>query len=329
MADFTPPSWTLRDIITETRSITGRPDVSMMSDADVVNFINYFYQYVMTKELKIFWSYTYHTFYTVPNQDQYTAPSWMQTLNPRVTCDGFGMEWYSDPDTFFEDYPEQLNRVIIASGDGFTNNFTFAIPAYPVLPRSLFVTDGVQIAQDNGIGGFVNPNNFYAALPGVIDYATGTVSGLVFLVAPAANVNITANSQTYIPARPQGILFYKTQPLLNSAGPNPPTSTGLPPVTLSTADSVNMFVLRPVPGLVHKIKMEGIEVPPPMINYTDVPFRIDLGPLIALGASLHIFKRFNQMDQYDQTMPEYQRFKDVCMQDTYELLLYQRSVPTF
>ena len=75
--------------------------------------------------------------------------------------------------------------------------------------------------------------------------------------------------------------------------------------------------------------MQGIQVPKAFLNYTDVPFRPDLGPLIALGAALHRFKLFNQMDQYQQYLPEYERFKNICMQDTFEELLYQRSIPKF
>jgi hypothetical protein len=115
--------------------------------------------------------------------------------------------------------------------------------------------------------------------------------------------------------RPQGILFFKSQPLPNA--------------TQAAIDADEMFVLRPCPDQVYLIKMQGIQVPQPLVNYTDVPFRADLGPLIALGASLHIFKLFNQMDQYDQYLPEYNRFKDVSMQDTYEELLYQRAIPAF
>ena len=96
-----------------------------------------------------------------------------------------------------------------------------------------------------------------------------------------------------------------------------------------TRDGVNMFVLRPVPDQVYLIKMSGIQVPKPMVNYTDVPFRADLGPLIALGAALHRFKLFNQMDQYEQYLPEYNRFKDISMQDTYEEYLYQRAIAAF
>ena len=318
---FSVAGWSLQDIITETRAITGRPDASMMSDQSVVDFINRFYQYVLPKELKIFWGYTYYKFYTQPNVDQYLAPTNFQTLNPSVVADGWPIVWYLSPDTFYQDYPQQENKVVVATGDGSTNSFTFQIPAFPVLQGSVYVTDGIQIAQDvpsipfTGTGTFVDPNNGNAVLPGTIAYASGAVSGLGFASAPIAGANITEASQTYIPNRPQGILFFKSQPLADA--------------TQATVNNTNMFVLRPVPDNVYLIKMQGIQIPAPFINLTDVPFRTDLGPLIALGAALHIFKRFNQMDQYDQYLPEYQRFKDVSMQDTYEEYMYQRSVPAF
>lgn len=326
---FNTVTWNLQEIITEARLITGRPDVSMISDQEMVNLINRYYQFVMPKELKIFWGYTYHTFFTQRHVDQYLAPPNFQTLNPGATIDGFDLEWYLDPDTFYEDYPQQENRNPVGLGDATFNNFTFQIPAFPVLARSVYVTDGTQVAQDNGSGKFFNPNAPFGPLVGDIDYETGVVTGLQFPTPPALNRNIVAVSYAYMPARPRGILFFKTHPLPNSVGPPVPLAQPPNPPVLSTAESVNMFVLRPVPGEVHKIKMQGIQVPPPMINLTDVPFRLDLGPLIALGASIQLFKRFNQMDQIDQVMPEYIRFKDVCMQDTYEEYLYQRSVPAF
>jgi hypothetical protein len=324
---FTVAGWTLQDIITEARGITGRPDTSMMSDQTVVDFINRYYQYVLPKELKVFWGYTYYQFFTVANIDQYPVPGVgangqgisFQTFNPAAYCDGFPMEWNTDPDTFFSDYPQQENKVVVATGTGLLNSFTFQIPAYPVLARSVYVTDGIQVATDvptgtTGTGTFVDSATGNT-LTGTINYASGAVSGLAFLAIPAANTNITCTSQTYMPTRPQEILFYKMAPLVNA--------------TMPVRDGVNMFVLRPVPDQVYLIKLEGIQVPPPLINYTDVPFRSDLGPLIALGASIHIFKVFNQMDQIDLITPEYNRYKDVCMQDTYEEYLYERSVPKF
>ncbi len=311
---FTAPTWDLQTILGEFRSITGLPDVSMYTDQQCSNLINYFYQYVLPKELKISWGYTFYQFFTQPNVDQYLAPSTFQTFNPSVWADGWPLVWYTDPDTFYQDYPQQVNKVTVGTATGL-NAFSFNFTYFPVLPRSMYVTDGTQIAQDNGIGGFVNPLNANAPLLGTIDYATGTVDSLEFPAIPDVGLTITATAQTYVPSRPRGILFFPQTPLPNAT-----------PASLA---AVEMFVIRPVPGEVHLIKMQGISLPQPLLNYTDVPFRPDLGPLIALGAALHRFKLFNQMDQYNQYVPEYTRFKDVCMQDTYEEMLYNRSISKF
>lgn len=304
-------NWTLADIRQKVRATTGRPDASMMSDSTIDDYINRYYQFVLPKELKIFWGYTYFQFFTEPNIDQYVGPdTTFQTLNPQAWVDGFPLDWYISPDTFFQDYPQQLNKQQVATGDGVTNSFDFNISAYPVLPRSVYVTDGTQTAQDNGTGGFDSP-----AVSGTIDYLTGAVTGLGFTVVPAANADITVSSQTYMPNRPQGILYFPTTTLSSS--------------TPAVRAARNMFVVRPVPDQVYLVKMQGIQIPQPLANATDVPFRTDLGPLIAFGASLEIFSDFNQMDQYDQTLTQYNRYKDISMQDTYEEYLYQRSVPAF
>ncbi len=324
MGPFTPPTWDLESIIGEFRSITGIPDESMYSNQQCANLINYYYQNVLPKELKIFWGYTNYQFYTQANIDQYLAPQGFQTVNPSVYADGFPIEWYIDPDTFYQDYPQQENKQTIATADG-TNNGPYSanISAYPVLPRSVYVTDGTQVVQDIPSSPFTGSGTF-AAFPvilpppsvgGTINYVTGVLNGITFPNIPLANANIVVTSQTYMANRPQGILFFKQAPLADSS--------------ILSLNAVNMFVLRPVPDQVYLIKMQGIQTPPPFITLTDVPFRPDLGPLIALGAALHRFKLFNQMDQYDQYLPEYNRFKDVSMQDTYEELLYERSIPKF
>ena len=312
---FTVPVWDLQAIIEEFRAIAGVPDTTQLSDQQCADLINYYYRLVLPKELKIFWGYTNYQFFCQANVDQYIAPIDFQTVNPQVYADGWPIDWYLDPDTFYQDYPQQENKQAVATGDGVTNSFNFNVSAFPILARSLYVTDGTQVAQDDGTGGFIDPNNANAPLVGSVDYVTGAVTGLAFAAIPVANTTITATSQTYLATRPQAILFFKQAPL--------------PDATTSARDGVNMFVLRPVPDQVYKIKMQGIQVPPALINLTDVPFRPDLGPLIALGAALQRFKRLNQMDQYDQYVPEYERYKNISMQDTYEELIYERSIPRF
>lgn len=314
--------WNFNAILSEFRSICGIPDASMYSDAQCATLINYYYQFVLPKELKIFFGYTFYEFFTQENLDQYPAPAGFQTINPCAYCDGFEIEWYTDPDTFYQDYPQQENKQQIATYTG-TNLFSANISAYPILPGSLYVTDGLQVVQDvpndpfDGSGTFFqsSPSNNTGVASGTVNYAAGTISNLAFLSAPSTNASITATSQTFFPNRPQGILFFPQSPLQNA--------------TQYQNNAINMFVLRSVPDQVYLVKVQGIQVPQPFLNYTDVPFRQDLGPLIALGAALHRFKLFNQMDQYDQYLPEFLRFKDICMQDTYEELIYERSISKF
>ncbi len=311
--------WTLVDIISKVRAVTSRPDETMMTKSTIIDYINKVYQYVLPKELKIFWGNTYYQFYTRPNVDQYVAPTDFQTVNPSVTADGFPIQWYISPDTFWQDYPQQENKQVVGSGNGSTNSFNFTLSAYPVLARSVYVTDGQQVVEDvpigtTGTGSFINSATGLA-VGGSITYSTGTVTNLAFPTIPALNVNITATSMTYLPNRPQGILFFKTKPLSSS--------------TLVVRDAVPMFVVRPVPDQVYLVKMQGIQIPPALVSDDDVPFRTDLGPLIAYLASLEIFSDFNQPEQYQQTLIQYTRYKDVSMQDTYEEYLYQRSVPAF
>lgn len=315
--------WRLSEMISEFRGITGRPNNSttnntvnpQFTDAQIVQLINYYYQYVLTKELKVFWEYTSYSFYAKANIDKYTAPTNFQQVSPEVYADGWRLNWYIDPGTFYQDYPQQDTKQTVGQGDGVTNSFSFQVSAYPILPGSVYVTDGTQVAQDDGSGGFYNPNNATVSLPGSINYITGVISALGFTATPIFGATLTCSFFTYLPNRPQGILFYKQQPLADSRQ-----------VTLAAA---NMFVLRPVPDQPYLIKLSGIQLPPPLVNYTDVPFRADLGPLIAMGAALHMFKLYGQMDQYAQFYPEYLRFKDICMQDTYELYLSQRSISRF
>lgn len=311
--------WNFNAILSEFRSICGIPDSNMYSDAQCATLINYYYQFVLPKELKIFWGYTNYTFFCQANVDQYVAPTNFQTLNPDVYADGFPINWYTDPDTFYQDYPLQENKQEIATGDGTTNNFPANIASFPILPRSLYVTDGTQVMQDvptnASTGTMVNALAASPSGSGSVSYLTGVLSALAFPVAPASGTTITASYETYITNRPQAILFFPQAPL--------------PDATQANLNARQMFVLRPVPDQVYKITMQGIQIPQPFLNYTDVPFRPDLGPLIALGAALHRFKLFNQMDQYEQYLPEYNRFKDVCMQDTYEELIYQRSISKF
>lgn len=319
--------WTLIDIINEVRSITGRPDVSMMSNDDICTYINRYYQNVLTKELKLFFGYTYYSFYTQPNINFYLAPQNFQTLNPTATVDGNPLQYYIDPDLFYQDWPSNnFQKLSVGTGDGVTNSFSYTLQA-PIRQGSLYASDGTQIAKSSARGNFYDPSIAGTSSPlappipssllagASVNFVSGTVTNMRFTAAPANGANIVATWLNYVPNRPQALLFYQNYALTN-------------PSYASYAQEW-WFNVAPVPDQTYRIRLKGIQVPAALIADGDVPFRQDLGPLIALGASQNIFRNFNQMDQYQSIQVEYDRYKHICMTDTYEEYLYQRSVPKF
>lgn len=284
---------TYADIKQMVRNVTGRPDTASMSDSELGTRINRYYQLILPKQIKVFFGYTYYNFTTVADQDQYTPPASFQTLTPSAWADGFPLTWYLDPALFFQDYPQQENKADVGTGDGATTAFSFTVPSTPVLKGSLYVTDGTQTFVDDRVGGFTGAT-------GTINYTTGAVT-ITFPVAPALDATITESSQSYMANRPQGILYYN-----------------------------NVFTLRNVPDQVYLIKMQGMNYPTAFSSATDVPFRPDLGPLIAYGTSLQIYAEYNQDDEYMKLKDgEFSRHMDIAMQDTYEEYMSQRAVPTF
>lgn len=305
--------WDLAGIKTKVRQTTGRLDsdatTTDLSDSNLVDYINKYYQYVLLKELKIIWGYTYYTFFTVAGVDSYVGPqNSFSTVNPRAWIGGFPVTWYMSPDTFYQDYPQQETSQTIGVGDGITTSFPFTASSTPIVTGSLYVTAGSQAAQDDANGGFVSPAS------GTVDYATGSVSPN-FGTAPGSGETVTANYEAFYSNRPQAILYYRLRPFNDATEPE--------------RGNKKYFVLRPIPDKVYEVKMQGVQIPQPLTLDSDVPFRQDLGPLIAYGASLEIFADFNQMEQYQETLVQYNRYKDICMQDSYEEYLYERSVPTF
>lgn len=336
--------WSTESIVSEVRKITGRPDESMLSSEEIMTYVNRYYQYVLPKELKIFSGYTFFSFYAQSNVSIYKAPQNFQSTNPVAYCDGAPLDFYTDPDLFYQDYPNQpAPKIAVGTGDGVTNSFTFTVTA-PIKQATLYVSDGTQIAKSIPSGRFVDPainafsDPYYTSNPnpvsppppnpaqlnGSVNFVTGSVINMSFTLPPAAGTTLTATFENYQAAKPKGILFYAQYDLVNSTQP--------------AITARGFFELGPVPDQVYQIKLEGIDVPAPLVligtspgNHTlpTYPFRPDLGPLIALGASLNIFRNFNQMDQYDLMMPEFQRYTNVAMSDTHELYLYQRSVSKF
>lgn len=285
--------WSLSDIKTKVRNLTGTPSTDQLSDADLVTYINNYYVFSMPMELKEQIQLNFLDFKAFPGVDRYSFPGGFFTDQPMAYADGFPMIFYQDPDMFYQDFPQQYAVENLAVGNGGTTNFTGGLQNPPIITGSCFITDGVQVLQDDGTGSFTG-DGF-----GTINYLTGAYD-VTFTAAPASSLTIYAKYQGYSANRPQAVLFFD-----------------------------NKFTLRPIPNQVYQIRMQGYVKPLSLTNDADVPMQEEWGQVIAYGASLDIFSDRGDVDAYNEYYGIFKRFENVALSRTVEQYQSLQSVPRF
>ena len=179
-------TWTLLDIRTKIRNVTGSPSTDQITDATLNNYINDYYVYTMPFELKEQIQNQFLQFKTTPGVDTYAFPGGYFTDQPGAYADGFPCIFYQDPDVFFQDWPQQYAVDNIATGDGMTESFSGGLQNPPIIIGTLFITSDdptgfQQVLLDNGdvvteniaIG---SGTNTYTGTLGVFPITAGTLS---------------------------------------------------------------------------------------------------------------------------------------------------------
>ena len=291
-------TWTLADIRTKVRNVTGSPSPDQISDAEIDSYINNYYVFTMPFELKEQIANQFLQFKTTPGVDVYSFPGGYFTDSPGAYADGFPCIFYQDPDIFFQDWPQQYAVDNIATGDGVTVAFSGGLQNPPVMIGSLFITSDdptgfQQLLTDNGNGTLSGDGS------GTINYLTGAYTA-TFNTAPAASAVIYAKYQGYAANRPQGVLFFN-----------------------------NEFTLRPVPDQAYAILMQGFIKPITLSSTGDTPLQEEWGPVIAYGASLEIFSDRGDEESYESYFPIFKRFENVALGRTIQQYTAEQSVPRF
>lgn len=290
--------WTLSDIRTKVRAVTGRPSTDQISNSDLNNYINNYYVFTMPFELKEQITDQFLTFKTSPGIDIYSFPGGYFTDSPGAYADGFPLIFYQDPDIFYQDWPQQYAVDNIATGDGSTSAFSGGLQNPPLIIGTLFITaddptGNQQLVQDQGDGTLTGDGT------GTINYLTGAYT-VTFTTAPASSANIYAKYQGYSGNRPQGCLFFN-----------------------------NEFTLRPVPDQAYQIQMQGYIKPTSLTEDSDTPLQEEWGPLIAYGAALEIFEDSGDTENFDRYSAVFKRFENVALGRTVQQLTEQQSVGRF
>lgn len=112
--------WTLGDIKSKVRRLSGRRSETQLSDSDLADYINRYYQLQFPLEVKPSELYTWFSFDLTASTDEYNLTvqtdattseifvDGYMTLDAPVTADGYSMTLYTDPVSFYDRWPETV-----------------------------------------------------------------------------------------------------------------------------------------------------------------------------------------------------------------------------
>ena len=303
--------WTLAEIRQKVRQVSGRYSPQELSNEQLDEYINKYFQYTFPSELKLERAHTFFEFLTVANQQKYNLPSGYTNFEPLATIDNLSLLWYQEPSSFTENNPENVARQTIGTGDGVTTNFTSTAGNFPILPASSVITDNNEVFEDtNTIFGTANIN-ITGSLGGnaTLNYSTGALS-VTFNSAPLLGQNINFSFIQFQAGRPIAVLLYN-----------------------------NKFTFFPVPDTAYRFKAKAyantlvttaagtnaIQ----FINATDKPLLDEWGPCIAYGTSRDIHADLGEMDAYAEVTALYKEQLSYVLKRTNQNLLNTRAQPHF
>jgi hypothetical protein len=295
---------TLATIRTKVRRLTGRPSPQQITDNQIDDYVNTFYQYDFPEHLRIFTNKGKFKFITEENVDQYnmksadpSAPSFNDLVvdfdsttvsavdvyynlqNP-VYINGYQSFYSQNREQFFRTYPVLGDINDSTSGDGSSGPYTLTFSNVPILQNSITVgaidntgstVKIIDSPQSRTIGNWVI-NNSTTSVTGSVNYITGAVTITFPNSIPNGN-EITFTFTPYAANRPQAVLFYQ-----------------------------NTITLRPVPDKPYPVEFEAFLTPAALLSATDNPELKQWWQYLAYGAAKKIFEDSQDPEGVDQIM---------------------------
>lgn len=295
-------TWNLSQIRQKVRQVTGRLSPNELTNDQVDNYINQYYQFTFPAEVKLEKQHTFYEFLTTVNQPTYTFASATYTnVEPPATLDNLSLIYYQDPGRFNQENPYQITNLTPWTGDGSTVTFSTTVTGFPILPDSVVITDNTEVFEDTNTTWTTADVTLTGSLGGTatVNYSTGVVS-VTFATAPTNGQLIYLSYTVFAAGRPTAVLFYD-----------------------------NTFTFFPPPNTAYRFKMKAYIVVDPLVNATDTPAFPQWGPAIAYGASRDIHSDFGEMQAYQEVTMLYNEQIDYVMTRTDQNLLNTRAMPFF
>jgi hypothetical protein len=298
---------TLAQIKKKIRRITASPSPSQLSDSDIEEYCDQFYELDLPAHLKLWELRDTYTFFTSPGEDRYTFnKSQVKTLQPPLYINGTEGSYTQSQTDFYRTFDKQNVEESLGVGDG-TATFTGTISNTPLIRRNVVITaidtnGDQQVAIDDpdtnpATPGWRNGNSqAYAAFPGTINYDTGAIS-LTFPSSIPSSSTVFARVVPYTGAVPRAMLYHQ-----------------------------NYMYLRPVPDKAYRVDVSYFKRPSQLLN-TDgaIPDVDQWWQFIALGAAIKIFQDRQDMDSIENVAPFFKEQKSLVLNRTIQQQVNQRA----
>lgn len=304
-------NWSLSEIRSKVRQVSGRFSPQELSNEQLDEYINKYYQFTFPAELKLDRYHTFYEFLTVANTQKYTLPDGFVNFEPPATVDRLSVLWYQDPSAFYENNPENIARQNIGTGNGIITNFNGTAGNFPILPGTTVVTDNNEVFEDTNTV-FTEANvPLVGSLggSGTINYATGLVN-VTFNSPPETGQLIIFSYIQFHAGRPTAVLLYD-----------------------------NQWTFFPVPDTAYRFRVKAYAntlvttadgtTAPLFVNATDRPLLDEWGPTIAYGTARDIHADKGEMDAYSEVTLLYKEQLAYALRRTNQNLLNTRAQPNF
>jgi len=294
---------TLEQIRTKVRRITGMLSPNQLSNDDLDDYINDFYQYDFPAHIKT-WNLTTNLppifgpdDALIPDRAIYVYDWNLYTnMGPPCYVGGHEIQLFQDQEAFFNIFPTRTRRTQLSTGTGVAGPYGGTITNTPILEQGVFISAvnnaGASLHCDANNAGVLAGD---VLAGGTINYQTGVVAGLTWNAGNIAiGEPIWAQSMTYASGRPEAVLFY---------------------------DGVLLFY--PVPDIAYEFSCKVNRVPDEL-TAGDQPMIREWWNLIAYGASLKIFGDNMDLESYQKIEVLFEKQKRLVERRTLCQLKNQR-----
>lgn len=295
-------TWTLSDIRSKVRQVTGRLTEGEISNTKLDDYINKYYLYTFTAELKLEKNHTYYEFLTTANQAWYDFPTSSYTnVEQPAYLDNMELLWYQDPSIFIEENALNYTRLNQWTGDGSTNSFSTTVTGYPIMPDTLVITDNTEYFEDTSQTWTTSDVIITGSEGGscTVNYNDGSVT-VNFNTAPTDGQTILLSYQIFKAGRPTSVLYYNDQ-----------------------------FRFFPPPDTAYRFKIKAYSFVTELTSSTDRPELDQWGPCIAYGAARDILADYGEIDAYQEVTMLYKEQLAYVLKRTNQNLLNTRATPNF